>query len=206
MTARDSRRQRGLEARGNILEAATRLFARNGYAGVSMREVALAVGVTQSALYYHFTDKLDLYRHAVDHALNSICDSIEEAAADPAGNSGDRLRRVVACMVGHMSGNAENCILFLRVLTDDDRENAELFATSSLKRYFDLLMNFAAEIGVRGDARRWVLGLSSFCFMPFGGRKLFELIPGVDREIFNDEDGMVDYVAGLLEVNVGPEK
>ena len=206
MTAEDSRKQRGLVARSNILEAATRLFARNSYTGVSMREVALAVGVTQSALYYHFTDKLDLYRHAVDNAVNSICDNIEGAVADPAGSTGERLRRVVASVVGHMSDNAENCILFQRVLTDDDRQNAELFATGSLKRYFDLLMSFAAEIGVRGDARRWVLGLSSLCFMPYGGRRVFELIPGLGRDVFSDEEDMVDYVAGLLEACVGPAR
>lgn len=37
-----------------LFEVALRLFACNGYAGVSMRDVALEVGFTQAAIYYHF--------------------------------------------------------------------------------------------------------------------------------------------------------
>ena len=53
-TTRDPRKQRGADARATVLEVALRLFARNGYAGVSMRDVALEVGFTQAAIYYHF--------------------------------------------------------------------------------------------------------------------------------------------------------
>lgn len=43
--------------RDRLLRIAGDLFARRGYAGVSMRDVARAAGVTKPALYYHFRDK-----------------------------------------------------------------------------------------------------------------------------------------------------
>ncbi len=47
--------------RERILHFARQLFIESGYAGVSMREIAQAVGVSKPALYYHFRDKETLF-------------------------------------------------------------------------------------------------------------------------------------------------
>lgn len=44
-------------SREHLLDVVLPLFAQAGFAGVSMREVAQALGVTAAALYYHFRDK-----------------------------------------------------------------------------------------------------------------------------------------------------
>jgi AcrR family transcriptional regulator len=46
--------------RAEILEAATRLFAGNGYHAVGMRAIAEAVGIRSSSLYHHFRSKQEL--------------------------------------------------------------------------------------------------------------------------------------------------
>lgn len=51
--------------RDRVLRLADGLFAAHGYAAVSMREVALAAGVTKPALYYHFRDKEALFEECV---------------------------------------------------------------------------------------------------------------------------------------------
>ncbi|MCW2936964.1 MAG: putative TetR family transcriptional regulator [Actinomycetia bacterium] len=43
--------------RGEILDAAAALFAREGYRGTSMREVATAAGIQAGSLYHHFPSK-----------------------------------------------------------------------------------------------------------------------------------------------------
>jgi AcrR family transcriptional regulator len=43
--------------RGEILAAAAALFAREGYRGTSMREVAAAAGIQAGSLYHHFPSK-----------------------------------------------------------------------------------------------------------------------------------------------------
>lgn len=50
----------GKETAARAREAALRLFARHGYAAVSMREIASEVGVGAGALYNHFATKQDL--------------------------------------------------------------------------------------------------------------------------------------------------
>ena len=47
--------------RARILRHAIELFAQRGFAGVSVRDVAGAVGVTMPTLYHHFGDKRSLY-------------------------------------------------------------------------------------------------------------------------------------------------
>jgi AcrR family transcriptional regulator len=49
-----------MSGREEILEAAARLFVENGYAATSTRMIAMAVGVKQSSLYYHFANKEDI--------------------------------------------------------------------------------------------------------------------------------------------------
>ena len=53
-------RRPGPTAREEILAAAGRLFADNGYAATSTRSIALAVGIKQASLYYHFASKEDI--------------------------------------------------------------------------------------------------------------------------------------------------
>ncbi|MCB0152930.1 MAG: helix-turn-helix transcriptional regulator, partial [Caldilineaceae bacterium] len=50
-----------VDSRAAILAAAQRLFVERGYRGISMREIAEAVGMTKAALYYHFRDKEQLF-------------------------------------------------------------------------------------------------------------------------------------------------
>ena len=54
---RPGRPREGGTGREEILDAAAELFSQNGYAATSTRAVALAVGVKQASLYYHFPSK-----------------------------------------------------------------------------------------------------------------------------------------------------
>jgi AcrR family transcriptional regulator len=48
--------------RERILDAALTLFASQGFAGTSLRQIAQAVGIKDSAIYAHFESKDDVYR------------------------------------------------------------------------------------------------------------------------------------------------
>ena len=53
-----------------ILSEAGRLFATKGYDGTSMRDIALACGISKSLLYHHFSNKDEIYaRVAVGSTL-----------------------------------------------------------------------------------------------------------------------------------------
>ena len=92
-----TRRMPRAQRREQILEAATRAFARGGFANTGLDAIAAEAGVTPVILYRHFASKADLYRDVIEsgHARlrgatgghdfdeASIPALIRAAAADP---------------------------------------------------------------------------------------------------------------------------
>jgi AcrR family transcriptional regulator len=69
------------ERREQILEVAVQVFAKNGYHGTSMNEVAEAAGVTKPVLYQHFVSKQGLYLALLDEVGNRMSTAIAKATA-----------------------------------------------------------------------------------------------------------------------------
>lgn len=63
-----------------ILETALTLFAREGYAGTSMADIAGELGITKGALYRHYAGKRDIFE--------SILQRMEQMDAENAENNG----------------------------------------------------------------------------------------------------------------------
>ncbi|HET7735778.1 MAG TPA: helix-turn-helix domain-containing protein, partial [Nocardioidaceae bacterium] len=57
MTAAPTSTRRPANRRELVLDAASHLFARRGFHGVSVADIGEAVGVTAPALYRHFANK-----------------------------------------------------------------------------------------------------------------------------------------------------
>lgn len=69
------------ERRASIIEAAKRLFARNGFHGVSIDEIVKTVGVSPAILYRHFSSKEALYE-AVLHEFSCTRESYVETVVE----------------------------------------------------------------------------------------------------------------------------
>jgi len=54
------------ERRIQLIEAATTLFAENGFSGTTTREIARAAGVTEAMIFRHFENKESLYRIVIE--------------------------------------------------------------------------------------------------------------------------------------------
>lgn len=62
-----------------IIRIATRLFARRGYEGTSLRDIADEAKITKAALYYHFPNKEALYQRIVLDALRALIETVRAA-------------------------------------------------------------------------------------------------------------------------------
>jgi AcrR family transcriptional regulator len=76
---RPVRGTRPVNRRQLIIGAATDLFSRKGYAGVSMGDVAEAVAIGPSALYRHFRGKQELLATVVAEAVETLNNAIATA-------------------------------------------------------------------------------------------------------------------------------
>ncbi|AYY11988.1 TetR/AcrR family transcriptional regulator [Actinobacteria bacterium YIM 96077] len=70
-----ARRMRRADRREQLLAAATRAFARTGFAATSLDDVVAEAGVSRVILYRHFESKADMYRAV----LERVCGRLEEA-------------------------------------------------------------------------------------------------------------------------------
>jgi AcrR family transcriptional regulator len=63
------------QRRDQILAAATRAFARSGFAATGLDEVACEAGVTRAILYRHFESKADLYRAVLERTQRRLVEA-----------------------------------------------------------------------------------------------------------------------------------
>lgn len=80
-----------------VRAAALKLFAQQGFAAVSMREIAREVGVQVGALYNYTTDKQSLLYDLMQSHLGALLDAFED---DPAADPQARLQHFVQFHIG----------------------------------------------------------------------------------------------------------
>jgi TetR/AcrR family transcriptional regulator, regulator of cefoperazone and chloramphenicol sensitivity len=105
-------KQDAVDARAALLSAATRLFAEQGVAVTTTREICAAAGLNAGAIHYHFGDKDGLYRAV-------LCGPIEALNAelagfdDPALTLRDVLRRVLLPFMAEDDSPDERAVMQL---------------------------------------------------------------------------------------------
>jgi len=58
-----------------VYASAASLFSSHGFNGVSTEDIAADAGVNKAMIYYHFTDKLALYRAVVCEGLQAMSET-----------------------------------------------------------------------------------------------------------------------------------
>ncbi|GIJ29158.1 hypothetical protein Vqi01_43200 [Micromonospora qiuiae] len=98
--ARTAAGSRGrIDKRQAILEGAFRVFARQGYAQACVQEIADEAGVAKPTVYNHLTDKVTLFRHALEAVAQTALNE-RLAALEPLHEPGEDLRATLE-EVGH---------------------------------------------------------------------------------------------------------
>src|SRR5262245_1220852 len=86
-----------------IFAAAADAFSRRGFDGVVVDDIARAARVNKAMIYYHFDDKLGLYREIVREMLREAGARMTAIAADTA-TPDSRLARFIAEFVALADG------------------------------------------------------------------------------------------------------
>jgi AcrR family transcriptional regulator len=93
--------------RGRILRGAEKLFARQGYEGVSMRNVAAAAGCSPAALYTLFPNKRALLATIAEDAFGQLDQALVRATRG-GGDSIGKLKRLGIAYVDFWRANPDH--------------------------------------------------------------------------------------------------
>jgi TetR/AcrR family transcriptional regulator len=106
-------------SRDKILEVAEALFARRGFSGVGLREVAVAAGLGKSSLFHHFESKRELYFEVLERVLGRIRERLAPALASSAAPL-EKLDALVDALVDALAEHPTTARLLLRGLVEEE--------------------------------------------------------------------------------------
>lgn len=162
------------EAKGNIVGAAVRLFARRGYDATSVREIAGAAGVTKPTIYYYFGSKEGLGLAVVAQAQQKMEAYLERGIA----GSGDVVERLVAFVEGHFAMCKEDraTALFLYGLSFSPEESKLKLDVLSFRAGANQMLNSLLDAAIeervvseemREEAALMLMGMINIRMMAF---------------------------------------
>ena len=163
--------------RERILNKGTKLFAADGFEGVSMRQVAHAVELTVAALYYHFPDKESLYLAVVEHSFNN-CLAAATQAAQTTAEPWQRLTKFIHEFVHTLATNRDFQRLMQWVLLDQDDLRSQTLTDQVFALFFEQISALVNHISPQQDAHFLATSIFSLMVFPFETSHARRLLAG----------------------------
>ena len=185
-----------LKMREEIIELSTSLFAKFGYDGVSMRDVATAVGVTPAALYYHFSDKEQLYLDVAHRAFSDMADTLKVALND-VQTPWARLESVVVACIQVLAKNNDLQRLLQWVTLDGDEQRLKKLGNTVLQDLFLIIYDLVGELYPDRDAHMLTISVMGLIVFPFEAAKACRFMPG-HRPENEDPATLAKHALGVL--------
>ena len=137
--------------KAELLNHARRLFARRGYEGVSMRDIAGSVGVRQSAIYNHFASKQVLLVELMVSHMERLLEAMR-SVVEPSEDPAKRLEAFTRFHVTYHIDQPDDVFLAymeLRSLEEDGRN-----AVLPLRHAYEQMLRDILDAGVTEGAFR----------------------------------------------------
>jgi TetR/AcrR family transcriptional regulator len=136
-----------------VFAAAAAAFSRDGFDGVGVDDIARAAGVNKAMIYYHFKDKLTLYRDVVRDMLRAV-----GAAVAVVADSSDTPARKIERFIETLAAMRDDRPWFPPLMMREMAAGAPHLDTATLTHMRGVFTGFAAilESGVAAGAFRKV--------------------------------------------------
>jgi TetR/AcrR family transcriptional regulator len=148
----------GDDTRERIIDAAQAIFARDGFVGAKMQEIADRVGIQRPSLFYHFKNKEALFVAAHEQIFAKIEPVFRESLA-PNGDPFVQLDRVSRAVIAVMAEEPDVARMLAR--TSVDRHPA---AVKIVRTYLQPLVDLSVEFVREGQRRGVFADIDPFFF------------------------------------------
>lgn len=151
---RSARKARGAGylRRGEILDAAERIFIAEGYEGATIRKIAEGVGVSSTALYMHFPDKAAILGEIGKRALEVLLARNREIAAKPV----DAALRIRMMLEAYMRWGLANPNAYQLVYSAPRPLSATLWSEDTVDlsvQCYEIFADVVREVAAEGRLR-----------------------------------------------------
>lgn len=108
-------------SRDALLAAALRAFAEKGFGGTTIRDIAARAGVKHGLIRYHFGNKTQLWKAAVDMAFSQLALEFEQIAQDAGSDAAASGRRMISGYVRFAARHPE----FVCLMNEEGRRHGD---------------------------------------------------------------------------------
>jgi TetR/AcrR family transcriptional regulator, fatty acid metabolism regulator protein len=144
-------RPRTHDKRKRILQAAVGVFAKKGYHGARVSEIAHTAGVADGTIYLYFRNKEDILVSLFDDLMSEHVQQVKDALPSVPGAE-NRLRLVAEHHLRALGENRDLAVVF-QVELRQSTKFMERFTASWLHDYFALLGEIIAGGQAAGELR-----------------------------------------------------
>ncbi|MGE0668283.1 MAG: TetR/AcrR family transcriptional regulator [Sphingomonadales bacterium] len=180
--------------RDRIVSRAAPLFADRGFAGVSVRDIAEAVGIKAASLYNHYPDKESLYVAVLEQVFSRRAALVEEALT-ATGAPRERLKALVSALVQATAGDPTTSRLLQRELLDGDMGRFERMTREVFGRPFTHMTRLLVELAPGSDGAQTAAYLISLIH---GYCVFAPILPALDASLSADTSVLADNLAEEL--------
>ena len=184
-------------SKAEILAKTIPLFAERGYDGVSMRQIARAVGVKAASLYHHFPDKQTLYIEALSQEFSKHADFMSESFALQTSPE-QRLRHLIEkmCILVHNDENFRR--LLQREVLDGDEKRLQLLADYVFGDFFRDMNELCFALTPGRDPHLMTVSILSLIIYHFQITPIRSFMPGF-KTSHNDPEVLASHIFHLLK-------
>jgi AcrR family transcriptional regulator len=176
------------QRREQLIEVATKLFAKSGYEATTTAAIAEAAGVTEPILYRHFKSKQELFvaivREMSDQTMQQWHAAIENVT-DPA----ERIRKICAAIPDHMKrlGDAYH-VLHGALATSRDKKVIAVVREhyQQIEDFFGKLITEGVKAGVFRKNQNPKAAAWHFIWSGIGYAMIQLNLGGIDRPLVED--------------------
>jgi TetR/AcrR family transcriptional regulator, fatty acid metabolism regulator protein len=195
--------QQAAEKRRLILDAAVRVFARQGFHTCRVSDIADEAGVAYGLVYHYFRSKDEILDTLFLERWNVLLEQIREVDREP-GPARDKLYAIVSFIVDSYSHDPD----LMKVIIVEVTRAANTFGREHLagiREAYDLIAVIVEKAQTAGEFKATVT--PAFAAMAFYGAIeqvltgwIFDVLPGAPEDVDQAKSFVVETICGGLEV------
>jgi AcrR family transcriptional regulator len=161
-----------------------------------MRDIAGAVGITQAAIYHHFSNKDALYVAAVTWLFEKSTLGVGEQMA-AIGDPEKRLELLIATMLQAMEEDPRFRLIYMRELPESDERKLAAIAESAFAAFYEPINTLMLELAPDKDSQLLIFSMAGMIFHHLDARKIAPYLPHPPAESL-DTPSLARHISDLF--------